>query len=221
MNLRYILSRILLLVVLGVLAWYGYGYVKNYQRQSAIVSELKSLSSESSFFRQFTYADARKSLVRATGLIAEARKLGLEPATTIDRALGIEKKYFASDDDRDPTSREELIRSTLRSNYENFRKLGYTPDQPTLKSFRTGELPPIPSGALKGGSAEVGAIISPALSPGLETVLANLEIRPVRDRKIPPTDVEAALARRLATDLERAGVIETAAAERIRQKLGN
>ncbi len=219
MNLRYILSRTIMVILLVVLGLYGYGYVKKLQRQSSIVSELKSLSSESSFFRQFSYADAKKSLVRATGLIAEAKKLGLEPATTIDRSLGIEKKYFASDDDREPNSRDQLIRSTLRANYENFRKLGYTPDFHTLESFAAGDLPPIPSGSHKGGRAEVGTIISSALSPGLETVLANLEIRPVRDRSIPMTDVEAAIARKLADDLKSAGVIEAEALKRIESKL--
>lgn len=219
MNLRYILTRAAAGILVLVLALYGIGFLKKKQRQSAIVSELKSLSSESSFFRQFSAEDAEKSLVRAVGLLAEAKKLGLEPDAAIKRSLGIEEKYFNSDDERQPTLREQLIRTTLRANYENFHKLGYSPDFHTLGSLRKGDLPPVRTGPLEGSKAEVGAIIAPALSPGLDTVLANLEIRPVRDKSKPLTDVETAVAKKLATDLKEAGVIEEDAFLRIERKL--
>lgn len=219
MNLRYILTRAAAVILLIVVGLYSFGYVKKKQRRSAIVSELKSLSSESSFFRQFSRGDAEKSLVRAVGLIAEANKLGLDPEAAINQGLGIEEKYFNSDDDREPTLREQLISSTLRLNYENFRKLGYTPDFHTLQSLKKGELPSVRTGSFQGSKAEVGTIIDPALSPGLDTVIANLEIRPVREKGKPMTDVETAIAKKLAADLKDAGVIEDNALRRIQNKL--
>ncbi len=219
MTPRYILTRSITALLVIVAALYAISFVKTKQRRDSIVAELKSLSSESSFFRQFSPEDARKALVRAVGLIAEAEKTGITPELAIDRGLGIEVKYFKSDDDREPTIAEVLIRSTLRANYENFKKLGYEGDFHTLESMGSGELPTVRTGRFAGKKAEVGTIIDPALSPGLDTVLANLEIRPKRDPSTPPTDVETAIARRLATDLFDAGVIEETAKNRILSRL--
>ena len=219
MNPRYILTRSAAVILVIVLALYGIGFVKKKQRLGSIVSELKSLSSESSFFRQFSAGDAERSLVRAVGLIAEANKLGLDPEAAINKGLGIEEKYFNSDDEKEPTLRGQLIRTTLRANYENFRKLGYIPDFHTLESMKKGDLPPVRTGPLQGSKAEVGTIIAPALSPGLDTVLANLEIRPIREKGKPMSDVETAIARKLATDLKDAEVIGEDALRRIEAEL--
>lgn len=215
-NLRYILTRAGGIILAIIVALYAVGYVKKRNKRSALIAELKSLSSDSSFFRQFQADEARKSLVRAVGVIAEANNLGLEPETAINRGLGIEEKYFAVDEDNDdPPLKEDIIRSTLRANYENFRKLGYEADFHTLQMMRDGELPPVRLGSQAGAKAEVGTIIDPALSPGLEKVMANLEIRPPRDKGQKMSDVEVASAKKLATDLSDAGIIEKAAADRI------
>lgn len=219
MDLRYIITRAFTLLIVIVLVLYGIGFVKKQQRRSAIISDLKSLASESSFFRQFSAADAEATLVRAVGLIAEAKKNGLEPEITINRALGIKEKYFNTGDTKELTLREHLISSTLRSNYENFRKLGYDPDFHTLQSMSRGTLPPVRSGSLAGNQAEVAAIIDPALSPGLETIVANLEIRPKQHSKSQLTDVEKAIALQLVTELANASIIEASAATRITNAL--
>nr|MCU0780433.1 hypothetical protein [Akkermansiaceae bacterium] len=78
-----------------------------------------------------------------------------------------------------------------------------------------GVLPPIPSGPHRGQRPELVMLIPPELSPGIDRVMANLEIRPPRDGVAPRTDTEIALARQLAHDLAMAGVIEDAALERI------
>jgi len=57
------------------------------------------------------------------------------------------------------------------------------------------------------------------LSPGLETIVANLEIRPLRNTNLPVTDVKTAIAGKLANDLQEAGVIEETALKRIKAKL--
>jgi hypothetical protein len=219
-HLRYILTRALTAILLIVAILYGIGMLKKKQRKDAIVADLKSVCSDSSFFRQFHAEDARKTLVRGVGLIAEAKQIGIDPDKIIDGGLGIERKYFAMDEDRDgPPIRERIIRSSLRANYENFLKLGYTPDFHTLEGMKNGELPPVRTGPSAGSRAEIGTIIDPKLSPGLDRVVANLEIRPPRKSETPLTDVETATAKRLALDLAEAGVIEKDAAQRITENL--
>lgn len=219
-HLRYILTRAATAILLIVAILYGVGMFKKKQRKDALITDLKSVCSDSSFFRQFHAEDAEKALVRGVGLIAEAKQLGMDPEKAIDGGLGIEEKYFAMDTDREePPIRERIIRSSLRANYENFLKLGYTADFHTLEGMRNGELPPVRTGPSAGSRAEIGTIIDAALSPGLDRVVANLEIRPPRKKDTPMTDVEIAAAKRLAKDLAEAGIIEKQAAERITESL--
>ena len=215
-SLRYILSRAATAIVLIIALLYGLSFMKKKQRKDAIVADLKSLSSDSSFFRQFSASAAEKSLIKAVGLIAEASVMGMDPSLAIDRGLGIEEKYFLMDEDRkDPPVREQIIRTCLRANYENFRKFGYTSDFHTLQSMKEGKLPPVRTGQLAGSRPEISTIIPPSLSPGLDRVMANLEIRPAKAPGTPMTDVEIATAKRLASELRAAGVIEKAAELRI------
>jgi hypothetical protein len=217
---RYILTRAAFLIALLIAVLYGFSYFKKFQRKSAIVAELKSIASDSSFFQQFYAADAQKSLVRAIGLMAEANELGLTPDRAIDGGLGIERKYFTTDEDRkDPPARDKIIRSSLTSNYENFRKLGYSPDFRTLQGMKNGELPEIPSGPQAGQKPEIGTLIDPTLSPGMERVIANLELRPPRQGNTQASDVETAAAKQLARDLYEARIIEESARDRILEKL--
>jgi len=217
---RYILSRAVFLIAALIVVLYGISFFKRKQRESAIIAELKSITSDSSFFQQFYAADAQKSLVKAIALMSEANQLGLSPDEAIDGGLGIERKYFTTDEDKnEPPARDKIIRSSLRSNYENFRKLGYTADFHTLQGMKNGELPAIPSGPQSGQKPEIGTIIDPALSPGMERVIANLELRPARSEKSKPSDVEIAAAKQLARDLFEAGLIEESAKERILEKL--
>ena len=128
-NIRYILTRTIFLIVVLFAILSGIKYIKKKQRQSAIIAELKSISSDSSFFKQFYQEDAQKTLIRAIALIAEANQLGIPPETAIDRGLGIEEVFFNSNTNPyEPTPREKIIRSSLGSNYENFLKLGYKAD---------------------------------------------------------------------------------------------
>jgi len=151
-------------------------------------------------------------------LIAEANQLGIPPEKSIDRGVGIEEKsFFSEEKQEEPTPREQLVRSNLRSNYENFLKLGYTPDFHTLDTMKKGSLPPIPAGPGAGGKPVIATIIDPSLSPGIDKVMANLEIRPQEAEGRALSDVEIAAAKRLATDLADARVIEESVRDRILQ----
>jgi len=210
-----IVKRAILVIVLLVALLYGFGFIKKKQRINALVTESQILATDSSFFHQFYPEDARKTLISAIGLIAAANELGMTPATFIDRTLGYEKEFLSSTVNRDETPRQQLIRKTLASNYDNFRKMGYTADFHTLTEMREGRMPAIPSGPMAGRMADVGTIIDPALSPGLDKVVANLRIRPPSEDETQPSDVEIAAAKQLAEELTNAGVIETTARDRI------
>ena len=216
----YIITRAAFLIIVLVAILYGMRFVKKWQRQSAIVAELKSITSDSSFYQQFYAEDARKSLVRAIGLIAEANALGLLPETTIARSQGIEKKYFNSDSDSDqPVAKVRIVTTSLRTNYENFLRLGYAVNVPTLNEMKSGKLPPIPSGPGSGKKPIIATLIDASISPGLEKVIANLEIRPPQSEGLPPTDIEIAAAKRLASELAEAGIIEDTVRKKITESL--
>jgi hypothetical protein len=213
---RYIITRAAFLIALLFAVLTGYSFIKKKQRQAAITSELESITSDSSFFKQFYAEDARKSLIRAIGLIAEANTLGLPPEKAISLGMGIKPKFFENDAENDePPAREKIIRDCLRSNYENFLKLGYKPDFHTLDALKKGELPPIPDGPQSGRKPEIANLISPAISPGMEKVLANLELRPPQSEGQKMTDIQIAAAKQLARDLSDARIIE----EPVRDKI--
>lgn len=213
---RYILTRAVTLIALLAAALYGFSQFKKFQRRAAIVSELQSITSDSSFFKQFYAEDARKSLVRAIGLIAESSALGQSTDKTIDLGMGIKPKFFENDAEKDePPAREKIIRACLRGNYENFLKLGFKPDFHTIAAMKNGELPPIPEGPQSGRKPEIANLIPASASPGIEKVIANLELRPPQPDGQKPTDIQIAAAKQLARDLSEANIIEEPVRDRI------
>lgn len=212
---RYIITRAIFLIAALFVILQGLNFVKKYRRQSAIIAELKSIASDSSYFQQFYAADAQKTLVRAIALIAEAKQLGIPPEKSIDRSLNIEVKSTFNETVEEPTPRQELIRANLRANYENFRKLGYQADFQTLKSMKEGVLPALPSGPEAGKKPVIANLIDPSLSPGIDKVIANLEIRPPQVAGRLPSDIEITAAKRLANALAAANLIEDPVRDRI------
>lgn len=213
---RYILTRALFLIAALVAILFTLSFIKKKQRQSAILTQLKSLASDSSFFQQFYAEDAQKSLIRAIALIAEAQQLGIPPETAINRSLGIEANLFATKTDApEATPRQSLIRNSLATNYENFLKLGYTADFNTLDSMREGKLPAIPSGPESGKQPVIASLIDSSMSPGLEKVIANLVIRPPNSEGPVSSDIQIAAAKQLARDLFDSKLIEEPVRDRI------
>lgn len=216
----YLLTRAAYLIGLLVVIIYVSSFVKKHRRQTAIIAELESITSDSSFYQQFAADDARKSLVRAIGLIAEANLRGIPPDTAISRGMGLKTEFFANESRRQqPPIRERIIRNCLRGNYQNFLKLGYKADSTTLAAMQTGELPAIPAGPLSGRKPVIVNLIDPAISPGLEKVIPNLILRPPSADEAKPTDIEIAAAKRLARDLAEGGFIEDSACDRILKAL--
>jgi hypothetical protein len=212
----YLLTRSAYVVGLLVVVLLVSGFIRKIRRQSAIFAQLESITSDSSFYHQFYAADARKSLIRAIALIAEADTIGVTPEQAINRAMGIRHEFFANEASRQElTVRQKIISNCLRGNYENFVKLGYLADSRTLAEMRNGELPPIPTGPHAGRKPVIATLIDPAISPGLDRVIPNLAIRPPPDEGAKPTDFEIAASKQLARDLADAGFIEGQVSERI------
>lgn len=216
----YILSRSIYVIILIVVGLTVSSYYKKNRRQAAIIEELKDLTADNSFYRQFYAAEARKSLVKGVGLIMEANSLGIPPDDALSRCMGTKRGLFDSDASRDdPPVRQKIVRDCLRGNYVNLIKLGFKADTPTLTALRSGELPGIPTGPHAGQRPALAYLIDPAFSPGLDKVIANLEIRPPSEGETKPTDIEIASARHLLRDLMEASVIEEAAYDRIMDQL--
>jgi hypothetical protein len=217
---RYIITRATFLIATAFVILYAISLTKKIQRKSAIFAELRSITSDSSYFHQFYAEDAQKSLVRAVALIAEANELGTPPDQSIDCALGIDPAYFKpAEKPEEVQPRERIIRSSLANNYENFRKLGYRPDFQTLSTMKEGMLPPIPSGPEAGKKPLIVTLIAQAASPGIEKVLANLEIRPPSRENVLPTDLQIAAAKQLINDMVEARLIEESISSRLADSL--
>jgi hypothetical protein len=219
-NVSTILTRVAMALVVLIAFLFGMSIYKKKQRQNTIVNELKSIASDSSFFQQFYAEQAEKTLIRAVGLLAEADKLGVPPDKVIDRCLGVvEKGTFDDTKNEEPSPRETLVRECLRGNYENFRKLGYQPDFQTLASARDGKLPVIPSGPSAGKAAVIATLIPESASPGIEKVLANLQIRPPTEKGQTLNDLEVTAAKHLAYELAEAKVIDDGIRDKIVEHL--
>lgn len=219
-SIRNIVVRAVYLIAALVILLFGFSFYKKTQRRTAVVSDLRALTSDSSYFHQFYPEDARKALVRAMGLLADGERLGLTPEDTIERALDLQKGVF---DERDPKQDADpktlLVLDSLQDNYANTMKLGYSADHQTVTTLKTGELPTIPSGPQAGRRPVIAPIIDPALSPGLDKVVANLSIRPPGQDGSKRSDVEIAAAKQLAGRFASAGVIEREVGERIHKAL--
>ena len=84
-----------------------------------------------------------------------------------------------------------------------------------LKAMQKGDLPPIPAGPQSGSKPVISHLIPPALSPGMDKLIANLEIRPPQADDAPPTDIQLAAAKQLARDLAEARIIEEKVCDKI------
>jgi hypothetical protein len=215
-SIRYIFSRAVTIIALLVALLYGYGFFKKYQRKSAVVAELRQICGESSYFRQFSTEEAHKTLIRAIGLLAEADSLGMDIGEAIDGGLGIKTEWFENELEEDDTPpKDKIIRDSLRGNYDNFIKLGFKPDFSIFNPMKNGELAAIPSDPYAGRKPVIKTLIPEAASPGIEKVLANLELSPPDSGDKPITDLQTAAAKQLARDLSDAGLIEESVRDRI------
>lgn len=210
------ISTVLRLLFVGIALLVGGMFaMKQYrihQEKGELVSLVRELSSEASFYRQFDREGAEGVLLKAVAAVEDARELGLPLDQLLDRVY--ERKPSDNHDyrsnDHYPID-EQLVRRTLDHAYRAANDLGLLESR-HLKELRDGYMP-----RPDGGRPVILPLIDPEVSPGLEKVVANLEIRPPgSDEEGRELDaVEIAAARELARDLADADVIEDSVAERI------
>ena len=191
----------------------------NHKRaEDALFAEMRVLTTESSYFRQFDPTEATATLLRLMALMAKAENLGVPAERVIDRIFQTEKTMFDGDIEPDISTAQRLIRDNLQFNRDALRKLGYMADRDTLAALESGRLPAIPGGPFARQQPVIHRVIDPSLSPGLDTVIANFEIRPpgAINRL---DDINVARARQLIRQFRSAGIIDDDAADRLTKAL--
>lgn len=198
--LRY--SVIVIVLLLAFL--FGYKHYKRYERRNQIVAELQSATSDASFYRQFKRQDAEATLLECIGLVEQARLLGLPTNELFDRVFQHKEKneYQVDRYDSFPI-RETLVRETLTAGHQAAKQLGLL-EAASLRDLGEGRIP-----STLGERPRIATLIDPSVSPGIEKIVPNLELRPASDENQPPSAIEIAAARRLTRDLASAGLIET------------
>lgn len=206
--LRY--SAIFVVILVGSL--FVHKHYRRYVTKKEIVAELQSITSDSSFYRQFTADDAHATLLKSIALVRQADDLGLPPTELLDRVFQHDKfDDFGEKASTDYPIKEELVRYTLTGAYDAAKRLEML-DVSAVRDLEEGRMPVTLS-----GTPVILPLIDPELSAGLEKIIPNLEILPSdragTNRKL--SSIETAAARKLARDLATAGLIETSVSERI------
>ena len=216
--LRYAVIAILVFILLlfGMKMW------GKQKAEKEITRELQSLASTTSSFGQFYEADAKKSLFLSISRLHRAEKsLGITPRKLLNKVFNAKKKTGGVSDDSDRSTRrrvdpgESLIRTALLRNYENSKRLGLFDSSLSIEALARGEAPQIQTGPAAGKIVRIGFIIDPKVSPGIEKIIPNLIIGPPVPLDQVPTEFEIARAKRLASSLYNANLLEIKARDRI------
>lgn len=200
-------------IVLLIASLFIHKHYRRYVAKNEIVAELQSITTDSSFYRQFEEEDAQATLLKGIALMQQANDLGLAPTELFDRVFQYDKlDDFGGSASTNYPVKEELARNALTSAYESAKRLEILDETADITDLKDGRMPITPS-----GTPIILPLIDPKISPGLEKVIPNLEILPSdranTNREL--TAIETAAARRLAKDLASAGLIERAIADRI------
>lgn len=215
-------STIVIRVVIGVLLLIGGLKLLAMWNQKRAVDELfeemRVLTTDASYLRQFDSDEATRTLLRLMVLMWKAENQGVPPERVIDRIFLTEKGMFDSEKKPSVSATQRLIRDNLEFNRDALRKLGYPAERTIFEALEAGRLPALTDGPFARQQPIVHRVIDPTLSPGLDTVIANFEIRPPGeiDRF---DDVNLARTRQLVRQLRSANIIEQDAAERLSQSL--
>lgn len=190
---------------------YGSKHYKKFARKEKLVEEMRTVISDATFYRNLDPRSAHATFLKAIAMVDEANTLGLAPAAYFDLV-------FKHDDDLDTQlgreyedlpARERLARETLLRGYQHALQFSLLDEPEKRALLARGELPE--------GDPEpmIANIIDPAVSPGMEKIVPNLELRPAKATGTAPTDLEVAAAKELASELSAANVIEYEAEKRI------
>lgn len=203
------------LTLWGIILFFGFIYgskhYKKFARKEKLVEEMRTAISDASFYRNHEAKDAHATFLKSIAMIDEANTLGLVPTVYFDMVFKHDDagKLTLGQDYEDYPARERLARETLLRGYQHALQFSMLEEPEQRALLAKGELP---EGDPK---AVVANIIDPAVSPGMEKIVPNLEIRPAKAVGSAPTDLEVASAKELASELSAANVIEYEAEKRI------
>lgn len=183
---------------------------KRYHRKEALATEMRTLVSDPSFYRCPTVENAHGVLLRGIATIDRAKSLGLEPSAFFDKVFRRDNtKKPINDEFEEYPAREKLARDTMLRAYQHAEHLGLLTRVEYREILAKGNMPDaVPK-------PRIACIIDPSLSPGMERIVPNLELRLPTSATPAPTDLEIAAAKSLASDLYSARVIEHDAEARI------
>jgi hypothetical protein len=188
-------------------------HMKLQKKTEKLASEMRTLVSDTTFYRSPTVESAHAAYFKGIALLADAKALGLEPSAYFDEVFPHKKKDKVGLDDEfeDHPAREKLARETYQRGYQMAEHFGMLDSPEKIAELREGKMP-----ADVKPKPVVACIIDPALSPGMEKIVPNLDLRaPGSKSDAPPTDLEVAAAKNLCSDLYAARVIESDADSRI------
>lgn len=191
---------------------FGSKHYKKFARKEALVNEMRTTVTDASLYRALSPKDAQATLLKGVALIDEAKSLGLEPAAFFNKVFERESDQAGkiTDEFSESPVREKLARETLIRAYQHAGQFSLLGSPEHRAKLAKGELPDVSPKPV------IACIIDPAISPGMEKIVPNLELRPATTSTAAPTDLEVAAAKTLASDLASASVIEYEAEKRIK-----
>jgi hypothetical protein len=209
-------SAILKWALYALVAFMTFIYVSRHHKRSTrkdeIVTDMRALVSEASFYRAVTEKDARTTFLRGISLLYDAKQLGMDPPAVFDGVFKKDKdKSGGGGEFEDYPTREKLARETLDRAYVHAEQLGLLAGPEEVAALRQGELPGTPV------RSAIICVIDPAIAPGLEKVVPNFELRPLDNKNAAPNDTDIAAARNLATALVSSQIIDRETETKIHQ----
>jgi len=209
---EYVKQGVFIIAIVAI-ALFGIKTCRKYQKKRQVVVELSTHSSESAAYEQFYQDNARQNLFKAMHQIHLGVELGMTPGELLDKVMNKDSgEMFSTEEPKALSTRLELIRDALLSNYDNCLKLGIFDNQLNLDALKDGEFPTIAKGPSEGDEVIIDQIIPSYLLPGAEKLLPNLSIAPPldagHDTSKNPSAFEIARSKLLVKELAAAGLIE-------------
>lgn len=213
-------KQTIFIILIAAVALFGIKSCRKYQKKRDVVIELTSHASESSAYQQFYAADARSTLLKAMHQMYLAAELGITPTEILAEVMEESGDLLDTQDKADLPIRQQLIRDSLLSNYDNCRKLDIFSHPNNITLLEKGELPIVRNGPATDREVFINTIIPTSAIEGIDKLIPNLLISPPppedeKPTKIKPNKFEVARAKQLAKSLATASLIEREAYQKI------
>jgi hypothetical protein len=205
------LRHVFTLAVILTLGIIGYKFYKKTEARKHEVVAMRGEITDTNFYHGLRDSDAKATLLRCIGHLQRAHQLGIEPGELFDSVFDRKKSSDLIDEHADgyPTA-QKLVQATITTAWQHAGQLHMFDEPDALNALLSGEMP------VMNPAPVIDFIIDPALSPGIERVVPNLQL--LLESKKPgaiPTDIEVNATRQLVFDLTDAGVIDHNAQKRI------